>query len=137
MSVLLVNKILRLNNVKTRTPVDAKILIIVICVEATIYLLLYNLHGCTFFFLILDGYEHLSMSLQLYLKKRLWHRCFPVNFAKFLRSSFSQNTYGRLHLSFILSWHLLLVSCLQNVQILEEALKFCQLVFTILGEYMR
>ena len=22
------------------------------------------------------------------LKKRLWHRCFPVNFAKFLRRSF-------------------------------------------------
>ena len=22
------------------------------------------------------------------LKKRLWHRCFPVNFAKFLRTSY-------------------------------------------------
>ena len=30
------------------------------------------------------------------LKKGLWHRCFPVNFAKFLRSSFVQNTSGRL-----------------------------------------
>ena len=30
------------------------------------------------------------------LKKRLWHRCFPVNFAKFLRAPFSQNTSGRL-----------------------------------------
>ena len=30
------------------------------------------------------------------LKKRLWHRCFPMNFAKFLRAPFSQNTYGRL-----------------------------------------
>ena len=28
------------------------------------------------------------------LKKRLWHRCFPVNFAKFLRTRFLQNTYG-------------------------------------------
>ena len=28
--------------------------------------------------------------------KRLWHRCFPVNFAKFVRTPFSQNTYGRL-----------------------------------------
>ena len=27
------------------------------------------------------------------LKKRLWHRCFPVNFAKFLRTPFLQNTY--------------------------------------------
>ena len=25
------------------------------------------------------------------LKKRLWHRCFPVNFAKFLRKYFLQN----------------------------------------------
>ena len=30
------------------------------------------------------------------LKKRLWHKCFPVNFAKFLRASFLQNTSGRL-----------------------------------------
>ena len=28
------------------------------------------------------------------LKKRLWHKCFLVNFAKFLRTSFSQNTSG-------------------------------------------
>ena len=28
------------------------------------------------------------------LKKRLWHRCFPVNFAKFLRTPFFQNTSG-------------------------------------------
>ena len=26
------------------------------------------------------------------LKTRLWHRCFPVNFAKFLRTPFLQNT---------------------------------------------
>ena len=26
------------------------------------------------------------------IKKSLWHRCFPVNFAKFLRTSFLQNT---------------------------------------------
>ena len=26
------------------------------------------------------------------LKKRLFHRCFPVNFAKFLRTPFLQNT---------------------------------------------
>ena len=30
------------------------------------------------------------------LKKRLWHGCFPVNFAKFLRTPFLQNTSGRL-----------------------------------------
>ena len=30
------------------------------------------------------------------LKKRLRHRCFPVNFEKFLRTPFSQNNSGRL-----------------------------------------
>ena len=30
------------------------------------------------------------------LKKRLWHKSFPVNFAKFLRTPFLQNTSGRL-----------------------------------------
>ena len=30
------------------------------------------------------------------LKKRLWHRCFPVNFAKFLKTPFLQNISGRL-----------------------------------------
>ena len=28
------------------------------------------------------------------LKTRLWHRCFPVNFTKFLITTFSQNTSG-------------------------------------------
>ena len=36
------------------------------------------------------------------LKKRLWHRCFPVNFAKFLRTPFVQSTSGWLLLVFIL-----------------------------------
>ena len=30
------------------------------------------------------------------LKKSLWHRCFPVYFAKFRRTPFLQNTSGRL-----------------------------------------
>ena len=29
-----------------------------------------------------------ASALQLFLKKRLWYRCFPVNFAKFLRTTF-------------------------------------------------
>ena len=28
--------------------------------------------------------------------QRLWHRCFPVNLAKFLRTPFLQNTSGQL-----------------------------------------
>ena len=35
------------------------------------------------------------------LKKRPWHRCFPVNFAKFLRTPFLQNTSGRLLLAYL------------------------------------
>ena len=35
------------------------------------------------------------------LKKRLWHRCFAVNFAKFLTTPFLQNTSGRLLLCFM------------------------------------
>ena len=30
------------------------------------------------------------------LKKRLWQRCFPVNFVKFLRTPLLQNTSGQL-----------------------------------------
>ena len=30
------------------------------------------------------------------LKKRLWHRCFPVNLEKFSKTLFLQNTSGRL-----------------------------------------
>ena len=35
------------------------------------------------------------LSLQL-LKRKLWRRCFPVDFAKFQEHLFSQNTSGRL-----------------------------------------
>ena len=41
-------KTLRLNNVKTRTAMNVKIVVFVICDEAIIYLLLYNLHDCAF-----------------------------------------------------------------------------------------
>ena len=33
------------------------------------------------------------------LKKRLWYRCFPMNFVKFLRTTFLQNTSERLLLN--------------------------------------
>ena len=35
------------------------------------------------------------------LKKRLWHRSFPVNFVKFLRTPFLRNTSGRLLLDMV------------------------------------
>ena len=46
--ILFINKTLWLNNLKTRTTVNTKISVFVICVEAIIYLLLRNLHGCSF-----------------------------------------------------------------------------------------
>ena len=42
------NEILRFNNLKTGTARNAKISVFVICFEAIIYLLLYNLHDCAF-----------------------------------------------------------------------------------------
>ena len=39
-----------MNNLETRTVINAKISAFVICVEAIIYLLKHNLHDCTFFF---------------------------------------------------------------------------------------
>ena len=38
-----------------------------------------------------------------FLKKRLWHRCFPVSFAKFLRTPFLQNTSGWLLLQMFIN----------------------------------
>ena len=38
-------------------------------------------------------------GLQLYLKKKLWCMCFPVNIEKFLRTNFLQDTSRRLLLS--------------------------------------
>ena len=50
--------------------------------------------------------KHLSQSLffnkvaglkpATLLKKRLWHRCFPMKFVKFFRTPFLQNIFGRL-----------------------------------------
>ena len=42
-----------------------------------------------------------------FIKKRLSHRCFPVNFEKCLRTHFLQNTFGRLFL--------ILLKCTENI----------------------
>ena len=42
--------------------------------------------------------EYTIVRSSFFIKKRLWHRCFPLNFAKFLRTPFLQNTSGRLFL---------------------------------------
>ena len=41
------------------------------------------------------------IKLQTSIKKRLWHRCFPGNFTKFLRTPFLQNTSGWLFLMLV------------------------------------
>ena len=41
-----------------------------------------------------------GLRAAILLKNRLWRRCFPVNFAKVLRTPFLQNTSGRLLPSF-------------------------------------
>ena len=43
--------------------------------------------------------EHLCLRSATLLKKRLWHRCFPVNFAKFLRKQTTTTLNGKLHFS--------------------------------------
>ena len=48
MSFLFTSKTLRLNNLDTRTGMNAKISVLAICGQAIIYLLLYNLLGYTF-----------------------------------------------------------------------------------------
>ena len=42
------------------------------------------------------------------IKKRLWHRCFSVNFANFLWTTFLQNTSGQLLLKITKSFHFFL-----------------------------
>ena len=49
------------------------------------------------------------------LKKRLWHRCFPVNFVKFLRTPFLQNTSG---------WLLLWFEKVENIILFETIIIF-------------
>ena len=55
------NKILRLNDLRTRAAMNAKISVFVICIEVIIYLLLYNLLDCTFKRThVLFGYENIT-----------------------------------------------------------------------------
>ena len=50
------------------------------------------------------------------LKKRLWHRCFPVNFMKFLRTPFLQNTSGWLFLILLLKEFYVILSFNKEVK---------------------
>ena len=48
MSFLFINKVVQINNLKTRTAMNVKISVFVIFVEAIMYLLLHILHDCSF-----------------------------------------------------------------------------------------
>ena len=60
-----------------------------------------------------------------FIKERPWHRCFPVNFVKFLTTPFSQNTFGRL----LLNTYTKLISCQCNIFHYRESLAFVNLFF--------
>ena len=49
--------------------------------------------------------KHLCLRPGTLLKKRLWHRCFPVNIVKLLRSPFLQNSSGRFLLCILCRVH--------------------------------
>ena len=60
-------------------------------------------------------YEVAGLRPVTLLKKKLWHRCYPVNFAKFLKTPFLQNTSGRLLLKINIRR-----SLLQNMQTIRN-----------------
>ena len=80
------------------------------------------------------------------LKKRLWHRFFPMDFVKFLKIPFLQNTSGRLLLHFtfdrtlikklmVWSWaprQLYISECLFSLPHKKLARKFFTRIYTIL-----
>ena len=85
---------------------------------------------------------------EILFRKRLWHRCFPVNFAKSLRAPFLQNTSGRLLPSIPLMYEETMMKnsflkCFTNViwrswgrLCLEELLAFirtCYIIWRILS----
>ena len=62
------------------------------------------------------------------LEKKLWHRCFPVNFAKFLLTCFPQNQLPNQNQNQLLSGrlllHLLLIITATTVNISDVCLSF-------------
>ena len=61
LSFVFTNKALLLINLKSRTAMNVKILLFVVCVEAIMYLLLYYLHDFTF-----NALTRYSLTLLLY-----------------------------------------------------------------------
>ena len=68
-----------------------------------------------------------------FLKKRLWHRCFTVSFAKFLRTSFLTEHHRWLLLAFHSesTFYSFRTSCSKQAQYLKFKSNFSLLQFTI------
>ena len=58
---------------------------------------------------MLESYFNKIANLKVsnFIKKRLWHRCFPVNIAKFLRKPILKNICEWLLLQFLIKMYLL------------------------------
>ena len=65
------------------------------------------------------------------LKRRLWHRCFPVNFEKFRRTPFFIEHLWRLLRSLKISNSLILISIRTVLVILPICYVYISIVFTI------
>ena len=70
---MFINKTLRLNYLKSRTAMNVKFSVFVICVKDIIYLLLHNLHDCTFNLL-------LSIMHQVYDSQSSALKVFSINY---------------------------------------------------------
>ena len=63
-----------------------------------------------------------SQKKKFTVKKRLWHRCFPVNFTKFLRTPFLQRRLGETS-AFVLGNSQLLSDSLRSFRIITCTFK--------------
>ena len=89
MCFLFIKKTLRINNWKTRTVMNAKIWVFVICVETIMHLLLYNLHDYAFkseFLLFPNVYSNLLLTIMV---SRLW-KLFIQSYSKITQSTQSK-----------------------------------------------
>ena len=70
---LFINKAIRLNNLKTRAAMNARISLFVVCCKVIIYLLKYNLHDCTFKVIFSCDFKFVFLK-----KNPLSHFSFPI-----------------------------------------------------------
>ena len=77
--------------------------------------------------------KHLYLRPATLLKKRFWHRCFRVNFVKFLRTSFLKNTSDGC---FYTVTFLRICSHLLKKKSLTEDFFFCVVLVCILGKWI-